>query len=148
GRWSPETLHLMAEAMRRAYCDRARYLGDADFVKIPAFLTTKEYARKLAAGIDRNKATPSADLARDIPLAREGDNTTHFSVIDRDGMAVSNTYTLERSYGSRVVVRGAGFVLNNEMIDFNWFPGVTTRHGTIGTPANQIAPGKRMLSSQ
>jgi gamma-glutamyltranspeptidase/glutathione hydrolase len=148
GRYSPETLHLMTEAMRRAYCDRARYLGDSDFVKIPAFLTTKEYAKKLAASIDLKKATRSEDLARDIPLAKEGDNTTHFSVIDRDGMAVSNTYTLERSYGSRIVVRGAGFVLNNEMMDFNWFPGITTRHGTIGTPANQIAPGKRMLSSQ
>src|SRR5205823_6041568 len=73
GRWSPETLHLMAEAMRRAYCDRARHLGDADFVKVPAFLTSKDYARKLAAGIDRTRATPSADLAKDIPLAHEGD---------------------------------------------------------------------------
>jgi gamma-glutamyltranspeptidase/glutathione hydrolase len=148
GRWSPRTLHLMAEAMRRAYCDRARYLGDADFVKVPAFLTTKEYAKKLAAGIDLEKATPSEALAKDIPLAGEGDSTTHFSVIDKDGMAVSNTYTLERSYGSGIMVRGAGFLLNNEMMDFNWFPGVTTRSGTIGTEPNQIAPGKRMLSSQ
>ena len=91
----------------------------------------------------------SEDLARDIPLAPgEGDSTTHFSVIDQDGMAVSNTYTLERSYGSRVVVRGAGFLLNNEMMDFNWKPGITDGSGTIGTEANQIAPGKRMLSSQ
>jgi gamma-glutamyltranspeptidase/glutathione hydrolase len=148
GRWSPETLHLMIEVMRRAYCDRARHLGDADFVKVPAHLTSKEYARKLAQGIDLTKATRSEDLAKDIPLTREGDSTTHFSVIDGDGMAVSNTYTLERSYGSRVVVKGAGFLLNNEMIDFNWFPGETTRDGTIGTEANQIAPGKRMLSSQ
>src|SRR5207247_5666790 len=94
------------------------------------------------------RATRSEDLARDIPLSHESNNTTHFSVIDRDGMAVSNTYTLERSYGSRLVVRGAGFLLNNEMMDFNWFPGVTTRSGLIGTPANQIEPGKRMLSSQ
>ena len=79
GRWSPETLHLMIETMRRAYCDRARYLGDPDFVKIPAYLTSKEYAKKLAASIDPNKATPSADLAKDIPLAAEGDSTTHFS---------------------------------------------------------------------
>lgn len=148
GRWSPETLHLMIEAMRRAYCDRARHLGDSDFVKIPPHLTTKEYARELAQGIDPNKATPSEDLAKDIPLAGEGDSTTHFSVIDKDGMAVANTYTLERSYGSRVVVKGTGFLLNNEMIDFNWRPGVTNREGTIGTEANQIAPGKRMLSSQ
>jgi gamma-glutamyltranspeptidase/glutathione hydrolase len=148
GRWSPQTLHLMIETMKRAYCDRARYLGDADFVKIPAFLTSKEYARKLAASIDLKKATRSEDLARDIPLKAEGDSTTHFSVIDGDGMAVANTYTLERSYGSGIVVKGAGFLLNNEMMDFNWFPGVTTRDGTIGTEANQIAPGKRMLSSQ
>jgi gamma-glutamyltranspeptidase/glutathione hydrolase len=148
GRWSPATLHLMIEAMRRAYCDRARSLGDPDFTKIPSHLTSKEYARQLAASINLRHATPSADLARDIPLAPEGDSTTHFSVIDRDGMAVANTYTLERSYGSRVVVHGAGFVLNNEMIDFNWRPGTTDRHGTIGTTANQIAPRKRMLSSQ
>jgi gamma-glutamyltranspeptidase / glutathione hydrolase len=148
GRFSPETLHLMGEAMRRAYCDRARHLGDGDFVKIPPHLTSKEYARKLAAGIDLSKATPSEEIAKDIPLRGEGDSTTHFSVIDGDGMAVSNTYTLERSYGSRIVVRGAGFLLNNEMIDFNWFPGETTREGVIGTEANQILPGKRMLSSQ
>jgi len=134
--------------MRRAYCDRARHLGDADFVKIPAHLTTKEYARDLAKSIDPKKPTPSEDLAKDLKLTDEGDSTTHFSVIDRDGMAVANTYTLERSYGSRVVVRGAGFLLNNEMLDFNPRPGVTDRTGRIGTPANEVAPGKRMLSSQ
>jgi gamma-glutamyltranspeptidase/glutathione hydrolase len=148
GRWSPATMHLMIEAMRRAYCDRARSLGDPAFTKIPTQLTTKEYGRELAKGIDLKKATRSEDLARDIPLAKEGDNTTHFSVIDKNGMAVANTYTLERSYGSRVVVKGAGFLLNNEMIDFNWRPGYTDRSGTIGTEPNQIAPGKRMLSSQ
>jgi gamma-glutamyltranspeptidase/glutathione hydrolase len=148
GRWSPRTLHLMIEAMRRAYCDRARHLGDPAYTKIPAHLVSKDYARRLARGIDLRHATPSADLARDIPLAAEGDSTTHFSVIDKDGMAVANTYTLERSYGSRVVVKGAGFVLNNEMMDFNWRPGFTDREGTIGTRPNLIAPGKRMLSSQ
>jgi gamma-glutamyltranspeptidase/glutathione hydrolase len=148
GRWSPQTLHLMIETMRRAYCDRARYLGDQDFVSIPEHLTSKEYARKLAGSIDPAHATRSEALAPDVPLPCEGDSTTHFSVIDADGMAVSNTYTLERSYGSRIVVKGAGFLLNNEMMDFNWFPGETTRGGQIGTPANQIAPGKRMLSSQ
>ncbi|HZU36705.1 MAG TPA: gamma-glutamyltransferase, partial [Gemmataceae bacterium] len=147
GRFAPETLHLMIETMRRAFCDRARYLGDTDFVQVPAFLTSKHYARKLAHGIDPNHATRSADLAQDIPLAREEQNTTHFSIIDQDGMAVSNTYTLEQSYGSRVVVHGAGFLLNDEMNDFNWYPGVTDRKGRIGTPPNQIAPGKRMLSS-
>jgi gamma-glutamyltranspeptidase/glutathione hydrolase len=148
GRYSPETLHLMIETMRRAYCDRARYLGDADFVKIPSFLTDKAYARKLARSINLRKATSSEELAKDIPLKNEGDSTTHFSVIDGDGMAVANTYTLERSYGSRIVVKGCGFLLNNEMMDFNWFPGETTRSGTIGTEPNQVAPGKRMLSSQ
>ncbi len=147
-RFSPETLHLMTEAMRRAYCDRARYLGDSEFVRIPRSLTDKEYGRQLAASISLEKATPSGDLAKDIPLAAGGTNTTHFSVIDRDGMAVSNTYTLENSFGSRIVVRGAGFLLNNEMTDFNTRPGVTDRRGTIGTEANLIAPGKRMLSSQ
>jgi gamma-glutamyltranspeptidase/glutathione hydrolase len=148
GRYSAATLHLMAEAMRHAYCDRARHVGDQDFVKVPPHLTDKAYARKLAACINLTKATRSDELARDIPLKGEGDSTTHLSVIDPDGMAVSLTYTLERSYGSRIVVRGAGFLLNNEMIDFNWFPGATTRDGTIGTEPNVVAPGKRMLSSQ
>ncbi|MFO0968547.1 MAG: gamma-glutamyltransferase [Gemmataceae bacterium] len=147
-RFSPETTHLMIEAMRRAFCDRARHLGDPAFVKNPAFLTTKEYARTLVKGVDLKKATRSEDLAKDIPIAAEGDSTTHFSVIDKDGTAVANTYTLERSYGARVVVTGAGFLLNNEMLDFNWLPGVTDKKGMIGTPPNLIAPGKRMLSSQ
>jgi gamma-glutamyltranspeptidase/glutathione hydrolase len=148
GRWSPQTVHLMIEAMRRAYSDRARHLGDPDFTSIPAHLTSKEYARELARQIDLKRATPSASLAGEIPLADERPNTTHFSVIDQHGMAVANTYTLEQSYGSRVVVRGAGFLLNNEMGDFNWKPGHTDRQGAIGTPPNVIAPGKRMLSSQ
>lgn len=147
-RLSARNLHLIAEAMRRAYCDRAKYLGDADFVAIPPHLTTPEHARRQAASIDPQRATPSATLAPEIALAPESPDTTHFSVCDRDGMAVANTYTLEASWGSRIVVRGAGFVLNNEMIDFNWTPGRTDRSGAIGTPANLIAPGKRMLSSQ
>jgi len=148
GRWSPETLHVMAEAMRRANYDRARYLGDPAFTRIPVELTTPEYGRKLAATIDRSKATRSADLAADIPLSREGESTTHFSVIDRRGMAVANTYTLERRWGSRLVVRGKGFLLNNDMFAFNLFPGVTDTRGTIGTAPNTVAPGKRPLSSQ
>ena len=147
-RFGPRTVHLMAEAMRRAYLDRARHLGDPAFVKVPEHLTSKDYARTLAHAIDPEKATRSEALAPDVALAREGDSTTHFSVLDKDGMAVANTTTLERSYGSRVVVRGAGFLLNDEMIDFNWRPGVTDRAGAIGTEANTIAPGKRMLSSQ
>lgn len=147
-RWSPRTLHLLVEALRRAFCDRARWLGDPDFVDIPDSLLTKKYAERLAAEIDLDRATPSERLAPEIELRPEGNETTHFSVIDAQGMAVANTYTLEHSYGSRVVVRGAGFLLNNEMTDFNWQPGVTDRRGQIGTAANVIAPGKRMLSSQ
>jgi gamma-glutamyltranspeptidase/glutathione hydrolase len=148
GRWSPETMHLMAESMRRAFADRARHLGDPDFTPIPDHLTTKEYSKKLAAQIDLAKATKSETLADDIPLTIEGENTTHFSIVDGNGMTVSNTYTLENSYGSRIVVKGAGYLLNNEMGDFNWKPGVTTKKGTIGTKPNLVAPGKRMLSSQ
>jgi gamma-glutamyltranspeptidase/glutathione hydrolase len=147
-RFSPETVHLMAEAMRRTYCDRARFLGDPEFTKIPSQLTSKEYARELAHGIKPDRATPSAELGPELLSTKDSDNTTHFSVIDRDGLAVSNTYTLEHGYGSKVVVRGAGFLLNNEMCDFNWKPGVTNRKGTIGTEPNVIVPGKRMLSSQ
>ena len=148
GRYSPHTLHIMTETMRRVYYDRARFLGDSDFVKIPKKLTTMKYAKQWAKDINPKKATPSLQLSKDIPIAKGGDSTTHFSVIDKDGMAVSNTYTLEHSYGSRVVVKGAGFLLNNEMGDFNWRPGYTDRVGRIGTEPNTIAPGKRMLSSQ
>jgi len=148
GAGSAETRHLMAEAMRRAFVDRAKYLGDPDFVRIPEFLTVKEYAKKLAATISLDRATPSASLADGITLSSESGDTTHFSIIDANGMAVSNTYTLEDSYGSRVAVRGAGYILNNEMGDFNSRPGVTTAKGRIGTESNLVAPGKRMLSSQ
>ena len=118
------------------------YLGDPDFVKIPAELTTKEYARKLAKEIELDKATPKPRSGQGDSDTGEGSNTTHFSVIDKDGMAVSNTYTLEESFGSRIVVKGAGFLLNDEMGDFNPRPGVTTAKGQIGTEANQVAPGK------
>ena len=145
---SAQARHLVIEALRRAFCDRARWLGDPDFVEVPGRLLTKEYAQRRGADIELAHATPSERLAPEIELAGEGSDTTHFSVIDASGMAVANTYTLEHSYGSRVVVRGAGFLLNNEMTDFNWQPGHTDRKGNIGTPANTIAPGKRMLSSQ
>jgi gamma-glutamyltranspeptidase / glutathione hydrolase len=147
-RYSVETVHLMAESMRRAYAVRARYLGDPAFTPIPGHVKTAEFARELAASIDWERATPSEQLAEGIPLTSESESTTHFSVIDAEGMAVSNTYTLEASFGSCVVVQGAGFLLNNEMGDFNWFPGVTTREGRIGTRPNLVAPRKRMLSSQ
>lgn len=147
-RWSADSVHLVIEAMRRAFCDRARHLGDSDFVRIPARLTTKAYAAELAHAIDLTRATPSDALADEIELVPESPETTHFSVADADGMLVSNTYTLEQSFGSKIVVRGAGFLLNNEMGDFNRRLGHTDRVGRIGTAANTIAPGKRMLSSQ
>ena len=143
---SVETAHLMAEVMRRAFADRAVHLGDADFVKVPTHLVSKDHAKSLMATFDPDKATRSDALAPEIDV-KDGTNTTHFSIIDKSGMAVSNTYTLENSFGCRVVVRGAGFILNNEMTDFNHRPGVTTKAGGIGTLPNQIAPGKRMLSS-
>ncbi len=146
-RWAPRTTHLFAEAMKRAYRDRARFLGDPDFTEIPADVYTKAHAKEWAERIRPNIATPSRELAGDIPLTGESEHTTHFSVIDKNGMCVSLTYTLESSFGSRVVVQGAGFILNDEMNDFNWIPGVTDTTGRIGTSPNLLAPGKRMLSS-
>ena len=149
-RWSPDYLHLRIEAARRAYADRARWLGDPDFVSVPVGrLTSKTYADTLARGIARDRASRSVEIGSDIVTVRaaESDETTHFSVVDAAGNAVTNTYTLEGGYGSGVVVRGAGFLLNNEMGDFNKKPGETNAGGDIGTPANLIAPGKRMLSS-
>ena len=147
GRWSPTTLHVMAEAMRRANLDRARYLGDPAFINIPTELVTRDYGRKLAGTIDLHRATPSKDLSAGIPLTPESENTTHFSVIDESGMAVANTYTLERLWGSRIVVKDMGFLLNNDMRAFNLFPGMTDTKGMIGTEPNVIAPGKRPISS-
>ncbi len=144
-------LHVQIEAMRRAYLDRARYLGDPDFVEVPvARLISKEHAKSAAASIDPARASSSVELGKDIvtaPPAQEPHSTTHYSVIDGSGMAVTTTTTLEGSYGSHVVVKGAGFLLNNEMGDFNKKPGTTDLTGNIGTPANLIEPGKRMLSS-
>jgi gamma-glutamyltranspeptidase/glutathione hydrolase len=148
--WNAGQVHLMAEAMKRAFRERAAHLGDPDFVRIPKQLYDDEYIAKLARSISLDKATASSSLAGNIRLSEapyEGESTTHFSVLDGDGMAVSNTYTIEQPYGARVVVRGAGFLLNNEMGDFNWYPGHTDRDGEIGTDANLLAPGKRMLSS-
>ncbi len=146
GRWSTATVHAMIEAMRRAYANRAKYLGDPDFTAIPGHLATKAFARKIGATIDPQRATPSDLIGPEITMAGESRETTHFSVVAK-GMAVSNTYTLEAGYGSGVVVRGGGFLLNNEMGDFNGQPGVTNRKGRIGTAPNLVRPGKRMLSS-
>jgi gamma-glutamyltranspeptidase/glutathione hydrolase len=146
-RWSPTTVHVMAEIMRRANYDRARYLDDPAFTEIPQKLTSPAYAQGLARTIDLQKATPSASLSTDIPLTPEGHSTTQFSIIDRSGMAVANTYTLERRWGSRVVVKNMGFLLNNDMRAFNLFPGETDAKGQVGTAPNIIAPGKRPISS-
>lgn len=146
----PALLHLRLEVAKRAYLDRAKWMGDPDFVKVPVSrMTSKSYAATLAKSIDTAHATSSIALGKGLVTvpAAESDETTHYSVVDGDGNAVSNTYTLEGGYGSGVVVRGAGFLLNNEMGDFNKKPGETTPQGDIGTPANLIAPGKRMLSS-
>jgi gamma-glutamyltranspeptidase/glutathione hydrolase len=147
-RWSPRTLHLTIEAMRRAFFDRARFLGDPDFGPVPiARLTSKAYATQLAQSIDTTRATPSVELALGALADDEHEETTHISVVDRSGMAVAMTYTLEGGYGSHVVMRGTGILLNNEMGDFNKKPGYTNLTGDIGTRPNVIAPGKRMLSS-
>jgi gamma-glutamyltranspeptidase/glutathione hydrolase len=148
GHNSARTIHLMAEAMKRAYADRSFYLGDEDFVKVPLQgLTSKDYAKKIREGIDMNKATPSSTIAPGKPLPYESNETTHFSIVDKFGNAVSNTYTINFSYGSGIVVDGAGFLLNNEMDDFSAKPGVPNAYGLIGGEANKVEPNKRMLSS-
>jgi len=146
GHNSPQYVHSLVESMRRAFRDRALYLGDPDFTQPPiAKLTSKTYAKELRATIDPNKASPSSPA--DVAQGYESDETTHYSVVDKDGMAVSVTYTLEAGYGLGAVVDGAGFLLNNEMGDFNGKPGLTDSTGLIGTTPNIAQPGKRMLSS-
>ncbi len=147
GYGSADTVHLMAEAMRRAYADRARYLGDPDFNQDMPIgrLVSKEHARELRATIDPKKASRSDPSSFEWPA--ESHETTHLSVVDGARNAVSLTYTLEDGYGSKIVVPGAGFLLNNEMGDFNAGPGLTTAEGLIGTDPNLARPGQRMLSS-
>jgi gamma-glutamyltranspeptidase/glutathione hydrolase len=151
GRWSPTTFHVMAEAMRRANYDRARYLGDPAFVQIPGKLITPEYGQELARTIDLHKATPSQPLPAGLAVSPEEGSTTQFSIIDCKGMAVANTYTLERRWGSRIVVKDMGFLLNNDMRAFNLFPEVNEANDTNATSphtiANTLAPGKRPISS-
>jgi gamma-glutamyltranspeptidase / glutathione hydrolase len=144
---SAAATHLTIEAMRRSFADRARYLGDPDFVKdMPvARLISKEHAADLRKGISATRASKSSAASFEWPI--ESDETTHLSVVDGQRNAVSLTYTLEAGYGAKIVVEGAGFLLNNEMGDFNAGPGLTTADGLIGTEPNLAAPGKRMLSS-
>lgn len=147
GLLSDRAIHTIVEAERRAYVDRARHLGDPDFVENPvARLTSKAYADSLAGTIEP-RATPSGTLDPGRVDDREKGETTHYSVVDRLGNAVAVTTTLNDSYGSRLVVRGAGFLLNNEMDDFSIKPMVPNLYGLVGSEANAIAPGKRMLSS-
>jgi gamma-glutamyltranspeptidase/glutathione hydrolase len=144
---SAPSLHLLIEAMKRAYADRARYLGDPAFVKAPiATLISKDYAAKLRAGINPDRATPWNDVTSASPL-HEGDNTTHFSVVDDKGNAVSNTYTLNFSYGVGLVADGTGVLLNNELDDFTAAPGAANAYGLVGFAPNLPGPGKRPLSS-
>lgn len=145
---SAATIHVMAEAMKRAYADRSKYLGDTDFVEVPLEgITSKGYADELRSQISRDAATPSDSIAPGNPLPYESNETTHFSIVDDNGLAVSNTYTINFSYGSGIVVDGAGFLLNNEMDDFSAKPGVPNAYGLIGGEANKVEPDKRMLSS-
>lgn len=145
---SSKTLHIMAEAMRQAYADRSEYMGDPDFVKIPLDkLTSKEYAKEIYAKIPKDKALPSSKVKPGLGQIHEGHNTTHYSVLDSKGNAVSITYTINASYGSGAAVEGAGFLLNDEMDDFSIKPGVPNLYGLVGGEANAIKPKKRPLSS-
>ena len=144
---SKETLHLMIEAQRRAYADRAEFLGDPDFVEVPsAMLTSKAYALTRFSSFDPAQASLSENIAAG-PWPEESPQTTHYSVMDNQGNGVSVTTTLNRSYGNKIVVPGAGFLLNNEMDDFSSKPDAPNSYGLIGREANEIQPGKRMLSS-
>ncbi len=146
GHNSAAYIHHLTEAMRRAFRDRARYVADPDFVDVPLDrLLSKSYASELRSDIDPGRATPSS--TSDVVEPEESSETTHYSVVDGDGMAVSVTYTLEAWYGSKITVPGAGFLLNNEMGDFNAGPGLTSESGLIGTEPNLARPGQRMLSS-
>jgi gamma-glutamyltranspeptidase / glutathione hydrolase len=146
GARSAQTLHLMIETMKRAYADRAQFLGDPDQVHVPlARLIAKSYAQELRAAIDPEHARPA--LAIDFDSPHEGDNTTHFSVIDASGNAVANTYTLNLSYGLGLVADGTGILLNNELDDFAAKPGAANVFGLVGGTANEPAPRKRPLSS-
>ena len=146
GHNSAAYVHHLAEAMRRAFRDRAQHVADVDFADVPLHrLTSKDYAAALRRGIDEAAASPSGPS--DIADVYESPETTHYSVVDRSGMAVSVTYTLEAGYGSAITVPGAGFLLNNEMGDFNAGPGLTDARGLIGTEPNLARPEQRMLSS-
>ncbi len=143
-----EHLHFLAETMRLAYADRAEHLGDPDFVDVPvAGLTSKDYARSLAAKINPKQAMDSARIGAGDPYPYESADTTHFSVIDADGNMVANTYTINANFGSGIVIPGTGIVMNNEMDDFSAAPGAPNLYGLVGGEKNAIAGAKRPLSS-
>jgi len=145
---SSNRYHLMAEAMRRAFADRAEYMGDSDFVKVPvAGLIDKAYAATLRATINPERASTSAEVRAGRPAGYESEETTHFTVVDAEGNAVSNTYTLNNSYGSAAVAKGTGMLLNDEMDDFAAKPGTPNLYGLIQGERNAVAPRKRPLSA-
>ncbi|HVG15201.1 MAG TPA: gamma-glutamyltransferase [Chitinophagaceae bacterium] len=145
---TPSSVQLMVEAERRAFADRAKHMGDQDFYKVPGQeLTDSIYLNKRMSDFVKNKAGNSSDVQPGVFNVKESEQTTHLSVVDKDGNAVSVTTTLNNSYGSKTVVGGAGFFLNDEMDDFSAKPGVPNLYGAVGGEANAIAPGKRMLSS-
>ena len=145
---STEYIQLLTEAERRAYADRAHYLGDIDFVDVPIdSLVNSAYINKRMSDFSWDKATPSSAVSHGKILGYESDETTHYSIVDQFGNAVAVTTTLNTGYGSKVLVKGAGFFLNNEMDDFSSKPGVPNVYGLVGSKANAIAPEKRMLSS-
>lgn len=148
GHNSAATLHLYIEAMRQAYADRSKYLGDPDFSDVPvAELTSKEYAALTRAQIPTDKSRRSTDVAPALNLIAESPDTTHYSVMDKHGNAVSNTYTLNFSYGNHMMAEGTGIMMNNEMDDFSAKPGTPNGYGLIGGEANSVQPKKRPLSS-
>ena len=145
---SAQSIHLMSEVMKRAYADRSRYLGDTDFVSVPLIgLTNKEYAKALLKEISLTEVTSSEDISNGNPLPYESPDTTHFSVMDAKGNVVANTYTLNFSYGSGIVIPGTGILMNNEMDDFSSKKGVPNAYGLVGFEANEIKAQKRPLSS-
>jgi gamma-glutamyltranspeptidase/glutathione hydrolase len=145
---SSERYHLMAEAMRRAFADRAEYMGDSDFVKVPiAGLIDKSYAEKLRSTINTERASSSTDVRAGRPAGYESEETTHFTVVDAEGNAVANTYTLNNSYGSAAMAKGTGLLLNDEMDDFAAKPGTANMYGLIQGERNAVAPKKRPLSA-
>ncbi|MFY9243600.1 MAG: gamma-glutamyltransferase [Polaribacter sp.] len=145
---STKYIQLITEAERRSYADRAHYLGDIDFVKVPLdSLTSTDYINKRMGNFSWDKATPSSEVSQGKILGYESDETTHYSIVDQFGNAVSVTTTLNTGYGSKVLVKGAGFFLNNEMDDFSSKPGVPNVYGLVGSKANAIEAEKRMLSS-